>query len=481
MVSVYIWPQSTYIVSLNQSNQMDSEIVESTDMADITVDAKSFSWAVDSAIKSETASISGESRIHSFCSVVDNAIRSRTASDLGTSPSPVHSLASAVANAMSSSKAAPFSQLEVVPNATRHVPARLFTWAELKAATNNFSPHNLIRDFGTFGVGYRGKLVDGREVAIVKGTQFGKSEFAIFSRLDHRNLVGLVGYCENRDERLSVYEYMKNGSLHDCLQDKNNVDKDSSVLNSWKMRIKIACDASLGIQYLHNYANPSIIHRDIKSSNILLDATWTARVFDFGLSFICPELDDEYDNKRIVGTWGYMCPEYMIGGVLTAKCDVYGLGVVLLELLTGKSAIRNNEKDVEPSFSLVHFAVPPILAGDLVEILDSRVGPPDEKEAEALKILAYTAICCVKRKGKDRPTMNDIVASLELALALCGSSLYYENFSSALQSHESFHMSMYPLHLEEFYTRRSSISLSCWGINIPVNTEDVLMYIPVYA
>ena len=159
MVSVYIWPQSTYIVSLNESNQMDSEIVESTDVADITVDAKSFSWAVDSAIKSETASISGESRIHSFSSVVDNAIRSRTASDLGTSPSPVHSLASAVAHTMSRSSAAPFSQLEVVPNATRHVPARLFTWAELKAATNNFSPHNQIRDFGTFGVGYRGKII----------------------------------------------------------------------------------------------------------------------------------------------------------------------------------------------------------------------------------------------------------------------------------------------------------------------------------
>ncbi|KAL2567781.1 hypothetical protein GLYMA_18G026900v4 [Glycine max] len=454
---------------------MDYEIAESTDKADITVDARSFSWAVDSAIKSETASILGESRIHSFCSVVDNAIRSRTASDLGTSPSPVHSLASAVANAMSSSsaapfsqletspspvqslasavpsamsrsKAAPFSQLEVVPNATRHVPARLFTWAELKAATNNFSPHNRIRHFGTFGFGYRGKLVDGREVAIVKGTQFGKSEFAIFSRLDHRNLVGLVGYCENRDERLSVYEYMKNGLLRDCLHDKNNVDKDSSVLNSWKMRIKIAWDASLGIQYLHNYANPSIIHRDIKSSNILLDASWTARVFDFELSFICPEPDDEYD-EIIMGTMGYMCPEYMTRGVLTAKCDVYGLGVVLLELLTGKRAILLESEEDGPPFYLVDFAVPPILAGDLVEILDSRVGPPDLKEAEALKILAHTAIRCVEEEPRQRPTMNDIVVDLDRAFAICGSSLYDENFSYsiALPSHESNHMTPDPL------------------------------------
>ena len=444
MVSVYIWPQSTYIVSLNQSNQMDSEIVESTDMADITVDAKSFSWAVDSAIKSETASISGESRIHSFCSVVDNAIRSRTASDLGTSPSPVHSLASAVANAMSSSSAAPFSQLEVVPNATGLVPARLFTWSELKEATYNFSPHNRIRHFGSFFFVYRGKLVDGREVAIVKETPFGKSEFAIFSRLDHRNLVGLVGHCENRDERLSVYEYMKNGSLHDCLQDKNNVDKDCSVLNSWKMRIKIALDASLGIQYLHNYANPSIIHRGIKSSNILLDATWTARVFGFGWSFICPEPDGEYE-ERIVGTYGYISPEYAMWGVLTAKCDVYALGVVLIELLTGKRVILPSEDGEEPR--LLDFAVPPILAGDLVEILDSRVGPPDLKEAEALKILAHTAIRCVEVEPRHRPTMNDIVVDLDRAFAICGSSLYDENFSysNALPSHESNHMTPDPL------------------------------------
>ncbi|KAG4920225.1 hypothetical protein JHK86_049038 [Glycine max] len=467
-------------------------------MADITVDARSFSWTVDSAIKSETASILGESRIHSFSSVVDNAIRSRTASDFGTSPSPVHSLASAVDNAMSRSSAAPFSQLEVVPNATRCVPARLFTWSELEAATNNFSRRNRIRDFGSFGVGYRGKLVDGREVAVAidkwkkpsggipfdksefaifsrlmykwkkpsGGFPFDKSEFAIFSRLNHRNLVGLDGYCENKYERLWVYEYMKNGSLRDYLQDKKNVDKDCSVLNSWKMRIKIARDASLGIQYLHNYANPSIIHRDIKSSNIVFDATWTARVFDFALSFICPEPDGEYDEE-IAGTFGYLCPEYLTRSVLTAKCDVYGLGVVLLELLTGKSAIRNNEKDVEPSFSLVHFAVPPILAGDLVEILDSRVGPPDLKEAEALKILAYTAICCVKLEGRHRPTMNDIVVNLDRAFAICGSSLYGENssYSNALASHASNHMSPYPLHLEEFYTIPKSIPLSYWDID----------------
>ncbi|KAG4975242.1 hypothetical protein JHK87_032063 [Glycine soja] len=507
----------TYVLSASaKANKMDTEMVESIDVTD---DARSFSWAVDSAIRSETGSIFGESRVRSFDSLVDSAIRSSSATEEDLGSSPVHVFAMAEDRAMRSSSGAdlgtfpfhvfataadmrtiaarltkavsnakrhfaeglftraeliPVTQAELEP-ATNNFPGLLFTLAELKAATNNFSRDNMI-DFYV----YRGKLVDGREVAIKKriatrGDSFGKSEFAIFSRLHHRNLVGLVGFCKNRNERLLVYEYMKNGSLHDHLHDKNNVEKASSVLNSWIMRIKIALDASRGIQYLHSYAVPSIIiHIDIKPSNILLDATWTARVFNFDLSFMNRESDcDDVHTEPLARTVGYICPEYL--GVVTTKCDVYGLGVVLLELLTGKTAFFKSEEDGGPPLYVVEFAVRAILAGDLVEILDSRVGPPHEKEAEALEILAYTAICCVKRKGKDRPTMNDIVASLELALALCGSSLYYENFSSALQSHESFHMSMYPLHLEEFYTRRSSISLSCWGIHIPVNREDVLM------
>ncbi|GMI87273.1 CRINKLY4 related 3 [Hibiscus trionum] len=305
--------------------------------------------------------------------------------------------------------------------------AEEFSLAELAAATNNFSLENKI-GAGSFGVVYRGKLIDGREVAIKRGETGQKakkyqeketafdSELAFLSRLHHKHLVRLVGYCIERDERLLVYEYMKNGALYDHLHNKNNIEKASSLLNSWKMRIKIALDAARGIEYLHNYAVPSIIHRDIKSSNILLDVNWTARVSDFGLSMMGPESDQDYRPMKAAGTVGYIDPEYYGLNVLTTKSDVYGLGVVMLELLTGKRAIFKNE---ENPMSLVDFAVPAIMAGELAKVLDIRVGPPEMNEAEAVELMAYTAMHCVNLEGKERPTISDIVCNLERAVTVC--------------------------------------------------------------
>lgn len=304
--------------------------------------------------------------------------------------------------------------------------AEEFLLAELAAATNNFSLENKI-GAGSFGVVYKGKLPDGREVAIKRGEtaktkKFQEkesafdSELAFLSRLHHKHLVRLVGYCEERDERLLVYDYMKNGALYDHLHDRNNVEKSSSVINSWKMRIKIALDAARGIEYLHNYAVPPIIHRDIKSSNILLDAQWTARVSDFGLSLMGPDSERDFRPTKAAGTVGYIDPEYYGLNVLTAKSDVYGLGVVLLELLTGKRAIFKNDESGGTPVSLVDFAVPAIMAGELVKILDKRVGPLGINEAEAVELVAYTAMHCVNLEGKERPTMADIVANLERAL-----------------------------------------------------------------
>ncbi|KAL8093633.1 hypothetical protein AgCh_035497 [Apium graveolens] len=303
--------------------------------------------------------------------------------------------------------------------------AEEFSLSDLVAATNSFSLENKI-GAGSFGVVYKGKLPDGREVAIKRGDtstilkKFQEkesafdSELAFLSRLHHKHLVRLVGYCEEGDEKLLVYDYMKNGALHDHLH-KNN----SGLLNSWKMRIKISLDAARGIEYLHNYAVPPIIHRDIKSSNILLDANWTARVSDFGLSLNGPEPDHDYRPTKAAGTVGYIDPEYYGLNVLTAKSDVYGLGVVLLELLTGKRAIFKSDKDEREPTSLVDFAVPAIMSGELMTILDSRVGPPQLNEAEAVELVGYTAMHCVSLEGKDRPTMTDIVSNLERALYLC--------------------------------------------------------------
>ncbi|XP_010920862.2 putative serine/threonine-protein kinase-like protein CCR3 [Elaeis guineensis] len=307
--------------------------------------------------------------------------------------------------------------------------AEEFTFTQLAAATKNFSLETKI-GAGSFGTVYKGKLPDGREVAI-KRSESGprtkkfqekesafQSELAFLSRLHHKHLVGLVGYCEEEEERLLVYEYMKNGALYDHLHSKDNT---STVLNSWKMRIKVLLDAARGIEYLHNYAVPPIIHRDIKSSNILLDGNWVARVSDFGLSLMEPESDSGHLSMRAAGTVGYMDPEYYGLHHLTVKSDVYGLGVVMLEVLTGKRAIFKDKEEGNPT-SVVDYAVPSIGAGDLGRVLDTRVGPPGPHEAEAVELVAYTAVHCVSLEGRERPFMADIVANLESALALCDDS-----------------------------------------------------------
>ncbi|XP_027936171.1 putative serine/threonine-protein kinase-like protein CCR3 [Vigna unguiculata] len=377
-------------------------------MADIAVDARSFSWAVDGAIASESASDMGESCVRSFSSVVDSAIRSSSATeaDFETSPITCFAFASAVTKRIVAERLS-----QAVSDGTGHVHTRLFTLAELKAATNNFSLHNKIFCAGSISVVHRGKLFDGREVAVKRAeTSSKKKEFqevfgylsTLLPCLRHNHLVGLVGFCKEKDKRFSVYEYMKNGALYDHLHDKNNVDKESSVLNSWRMRIKIALDASRGIEHLHKYVVPSIIHRDITSSNILLDDSWTAKVSGFESScFMSPEPEHVYTDTS----------------VLKAKSDVYGVGVVLLELLTGKKTTLKYGRN--RGGSMVNVARRAILGGKMVEILDPRVGTPNINEEAGLELVAQTAINCVNLKRKDRPTMTEVVTNLETALSIC--------------------------------------------------------------
>jgi len=417
-----------------------------------TSSANSYAFGLDNAIRSRTSSNLETSSAYSFAFGVDTAIRSRTSSNWETSsthsfafeedrtPSNlgsfrVPSFSSGVDYVIRSSSGGTDSETspvhsfafaagasQMAANVTGHVAKglQLFSREELVAATNNFSLHNKI-GVGSFGVVYGGLLVDGREVAIKRNETSPKmKEFqeivfgylvTFLGRLHHEQLVGLVGFCEEEDEKLLVYEYMKNGSLYDHLHHKGSVE-----LNSWKMRIKIALDASRGIKYLHYYAGTNI-YRDIKSSNILLDDTWTARVSDFGLSSL----------MKAVGT--IIDPEYYGQYVMTAKSEVYAFGVVLLELLTGKRHILCGEDGGTP-LSVVEFAVPPILDGNLAKILDPRVGAPHVNEAKAVELMAFTAIHCVNLEGKDRPSLAEIVVNLKRALAIICDSSTHDSISN---------------------------------------------------
>ncbi|KAK1287842.1 Serine/threonine-protein kinase-like protein CCR4 [Acorus calamus] len=325
-----------------------------------------------------------------------------------------------------------------------------FLLQELYDATGGFSDAHRIGS-GSFGGVYRGVLSDGREVAMKRsepGQQASTSyqtpgrpiaqqqqqrdkkdkecaflsELAALSRLNHKNLVRLFGYCSEGAERILVYEFVANGSLYDHLFHGDQ----PGPIDSWAIRLRIALDAARGIEYLHTYAVPPIVHRDIKSSNILLDSDWTAKVADFGLSRKNPDgsctsgADVEAGGAaegpvyRAAGTVGYMDPEYYRLQRLTTKSDVYSFGVVLLELLTGLKAVHWDEEARAP-----RNVVDCVEEEEVHCPFDWRIPPPTPAETEAVGQLGYIAATCVRLESCDRPTMTDVVAGLERALLTC--------------------------------------------------------------
>jgi serine/threonine protein kinase len=232
------------------------------------------------------------------------------------------------------------------------MPSRALTFSQLSAATDGFSSQNLLGE-GGFGRVYKGLLEDTGEVIAVKqlnrdGLQ-GNGEFLVevlmLSLLHHPNLVKLLGYSTDSNQRILVYEYMPRGSLEDHLLDLPPSWKPLP----WHTRMRIAVGAAKGIQYLHEVANPPVIYRDLKASNILLDADFNAKLSDFGLAKLGPMGDQSHVSTRVMGTYGYCAPEYAMTGKLTKMSDIYSFGVVLLELITGRRAIdmaRPSEEQV---------------------------------------------------------------------------------------------------------------------------------------
>ncbi|GLT26782.1 hypothetical protein SLA2020_018240 [Shorea laevis] len=283
-----------------------------------------------------------------------------------------------------------------------------FTYGELASATNNFDFFTQIGQ-GGYGKVYKGTLADGMIVAIKRaeqGSLQGEKEFLteiqFLSRLHHRNLVSLVGYCDEEGEQMLVYEYMSNGTLQDHLSGK--IKKPLSFAR----RLRIALGSSKGILYLHTEANPPIFHRDIKASNILLDSKFVAKVADFGLSRLAPMPDIEgatpaYVSTVVKGTPGYLDPEYFLTHKLTDKSDVYSLGVVFLELLTGMQPISHGKNLVRE----VNIAYQ---SGTIFSVIDGRMG---SYPSECVEKFVNLAMKCCQDKTDLRPSMAEVVRTLE--------------------------------------------------------------------
>ncbi|XP_031481700.1 serine/threonine-protein kinase-like protein CR4 [Nymphaea colorata] len=294
--------------------------------------------------------------------------------------------------------------------------AQQFGYEELEKATDGFSDESQVGR-GSFSCVFKGVLKDGTVVAVKraimasdlkKNSKEFHTELDLLSRLNHAHLLNLLGYCEEGGERLLVYEFMAHGSLHELLHGKK---KGKEPLD-WIRRVTIAVQAARGIEYLHGYACPPVIHRDIKSSNILIDEEWNARVADFGLSLLGPTDSSSALSELPAGTLGYLDPEYYRLHYLTTKSDVYSFGVLLLEILSGRKAIDMQFEEG----NIVEWAVPLIKDGNLEAILDASLKQP--VESEALRKIANVACKCVRMRGKERPSMDKVTTALERALAV---------------------------------------------------------------
>ncbi|KAG7589413.1 Protein kinase domain [Arabidopsis suecica] len=287
----------------------------------------------------------------------------------------------------------------------------LFSYEELVKATNGFSQENLLGE-GGFGCVYKGILPDGRVVAVKQlkigggqGDREFKAEVETLSRIHHRHLVSIVGHCISGDRRLLIYDYVSNNDLYFHLHGEK------SVLD-WATRVKIAAGAARGLAYLHEDCHPRIIHRDIKSSNILLEENFDARVSDFGLARLALDCNTHI-TTRVIGTFGYMAPEYASSGKLTEKSDVFSFGVVLLELITGRKPVDTSQPLGDES--LVEWARPlishAIETEEFVSLADPKLGG-NYVESEMFRMIE-AAGACVRHLATKRPRMGQIVRAFE--------------------------------------------------------------------
>ncbi|KAK8942965.1 putative serine/threonine-protein kinase NAK [Platanthera zijinensis] len=316
------------------------------------------------------------------------------------------------------------------------VSLKSFTLNELKSAARNFRSDSYLGE-GGFGIVFKGWIDEnsyaptkpgvGIVVAIKKlkresfqGHKEWLAEVTYLGQLRHKNLVKLIGYCSESDNKLLVYEYMQRGSL------ENHLFKRGTQQISWATRVNIAIDVAHGLSFLHNLET-QVIYRDLKGSNILLDADFNAKLSDFGLARNGPTGDKTHVSTRVVGTRGYAAPEYVATGHLSVKSDIYSFGVVLLELLSGRRALDDGRGAAEES--LVDWAIP--FLDDkrrMLRIMDTRLeGCYSKKGAQSIAALALE---CLQDDPRNRPNMNEVLATLEQFRVPTKEQTNYQNFPS---------------------------------------------------
>ncbi|XP_057983533.1 probable LRR receptor-like serine/threonine-protein kinase At1g67720 isoform X2 [Malania oleifera] len=316
--------------------------------------------------------------------------------------------------------------------------AHCFTLSEIEEATRNFEKRI---GAGGFGIVYYGKMKDGKEIAVkvLTSNSFqGKREFTnevtLLSRIHHRNLVQFLGYCQEEGKSMLVYEFMHNGTLKEHLYGPLTLEQSIN----WIKRLEIAEDAARGIEYLHTGCVPAVIHRDLKSSNILLDKHMRAKVSDFGLSKLAVD-GASHVSSIVRGTVGYLDPEYYISQQLTDKSDVYSFGVILLELISGREAISNESFGVQFR-NIVQWAKLHIESGDIQGIIDPLLG--DEYDIQSMWKIAEKALMCVQPHGSTRPSISEVIKEIQDAISIeRGAEATREGNSDDL-SRSSIHSSM---------------------------------------
>ncbi|KAK4343328.1 hypothetical protein RND71_036422 [Anisodus tanguticus] len=292
----------------------------------------------------------------------------------------------------------------------------IFKYEEMKLATKHFRPNHVLGE-GGFGIVYKGVIDEhvrpGYETTYVaikeldpeglQGDREWLAEMNYLGQLRHPNLVKLIGYCCEDDHRLLVYEYMESGSL-----EKHLFPRMCATL-TWSRRMKVALDAARGLAFLHGAEMP-VIYRDFKTSNILLDKDFNAKLSDFGLAKDGPMGDQTHVSTRVMGTYGYAAPEYVMTGHLTARSDVYAFGVVLLEMLIGRRAIDKTRPSRE--YNLVEWARPLLHHNKkFFKILDPRI--KGQYSSRAVVKVAGLAYQCLSQNPKGRPVMSQVVEILE--------------------------------------------------------------------